>query len=158
MSSKNPPNALAFCMHVEEILLYNVLKFNQISSIGMAIILVQKSAKIRTLNFLSYLALFSYLSRMLSVNPWNFRLQNSFIHSVVWIKHFLFLICSHWSKNGDISYILLSGWGIISKGQVSTSTSHDEQRQHTTGWDQQVHALLYESLGPQDSYPSKKIN
>ena len=37
---------------------------------------------------------------------------------------------------------------IISKGQVSTGTSHGEQRQHTTERDQQVHARLYEYLGP----------
>ena len=61
------------------ILLYKVLKFHQISSSGMAIILVQKSAEIRTLDFLAYIALFSYLSRMLSVNPRNIRVQNSAI-------------------------------------------------------------------------------
>ena len=46
----------------------------------MATILVQKSAKIRTLDFLAYLALFSYLSRMLPVNPRNIKFHNRAIY------------------------------------------------------------------------------
>ena len=36
-----------FCMHVDEIKLFNVIKFHQISPSGLAIIMGQKSAKIR---------------------------------------------------------------------------------------------------------------
>ena len=42
---------MMFCMHVEEIKLFNVLKFHQISSSGMAIIMGEKSAKIRIMHF-----------------------------------------------------------------------------------------------------------
>ena len=42
---------MIFCMHVEEIKLFNVLKFHQISSSGLVIIMGQKSAKIRFLFF-----------------------------------------------------------------------------------------------------------
>ena len=40
LTSKNPPNALIFCMHVEEIRLYSMLKFW-----GKAIILNKKTIK-----------------------------------------------------------------------------------------------------------------
>ena len=39
MTLKNPPNAMVFCLYVEEIILYNVLKFHQISVSGIAIIM-----------------------------------------------------------------------------------------------------------------------
>ena len=42
---------MIFCMHVEEIKLFNVLKFHQFSSSGLAIIMDQKSAKIRRMHF-----------------------------------------------------------------------------------------------------------
>ena len=51
MTSKNPPNALMRSDFIS----------NQISSRGMAPILGQKYAKIRTLHFLAILALLSYL-------------------------------------------------------------------------------------------------
>ena len=51
MTLKNPPNVMIFCLHVEEIIPFNVLKFRQFSYSGLAIIMGQKSAKIRFLFF-----------------------------------------------------------------------------------------------------------
>ena len=45
LALKNPPNALVFCMHVEEIRLYKVIKFHQIPFRGMAVISGQNNAK-----------------------------------------------------------------------------------------------------------------
>ena len=42
---------MIICMHVKEIKLFNVLKFHQISSSGLVIIMGKKSAKIRFLFF-----------------------------------------------------------------------------------------------------------
>ena len=49
LTFKYPPNAMVFCIDIEQIKLYNVLIYHQISSSGMAIIKGKKSAKIRIL-------------------------------------------------------------------------------------------------------------
>ena len=51
LTLKNQPNEMIFCIYVEEIKLFNVLKFHQISSSGLVIIMGQKSTKIWFLFF-----------------------------------------------------------------------------------------------------------